>query len=247
LQDILFFLSENTPTGNEILLAGPLFLLWAIFSLWLAGWLKVKRGFKTGYSRKVFHFLIFASAAVVQTFFSLRILCLFGAMVSLVIFFALVQGEGHALYEAIAREKDAPHRTYFILVPYLATLIGGIVSNIYFSQMAVVGYLVTGLGDAIAEPVGTRFGKHEYTVPSFKGVKSTRSVEGSLAVFLASLAAIVLSLLLIDTPHVFPGNQLLRITALAVTCTVVEAISPHGWDNATMQIIPAYLAGLILT
>ena len=247
MQNILSFFNQNIPTVQEILIAGPLFLLWAYFSLWLAGWFKVKQGLKTGYTRKVFHFLIFGSAAVIQTFYSLRILCLFGAMVSLVIFFALMKGDGHALYEAIAREKDAPHRTYFIIVPYLATLIGGIISNYYFSDMAVVGYLVTGLGDAIAEPVGTRFGRHEYSVPSFKGVKSVRSVEGSLAVFAASLFAIALGLILIGDSSVFSSIRFLQIGGLAITCTAIEAISPHGWDNASMQIIPAFLAYLIFT
>ena len=245
MQNFVAFFSQIIPPVQEILIAGPLFLLWAFCGLWLAGWFKAKQGFKTGYTRKIFHFLIFASAAVIQTFSSLRVLCLFGAMVSLVIFFALVKGDGHALYEAIAREKDAPHRSYFIIVPYLATLVGGIVSNYYFSEMAIVGYLVTGLGDAIAEPVGTRFGRHEYSVPSFKGVKSSRSAEGSLAVFVASLVAIVLGLLLMGNPPVFSIMQLWRIAGLAMTCTVIEAVSPHGWDNATLQIVPAFLAYLI--
>jgi hypothetical protein len=37
-----------------------------------------------------------------------------------------------------------------------------------------------------------------------------------------------------------------KIPLLALLCMVVEAVSPHGWDNATMQIIPAFLATLLL-
>jgi hypothetical protein len=36
------------------------------------------------------------------------------------------------------------------------------------------------------------------------------------------------------------------IALIALACAFVEAISPHGWDNATMQIVPSWLAGLFL-
>jgi hypothetical protein len=28
--------------------------------------------------------------------------------------------------------------------------------------------------------------------------------------------------------------------------TLVEAVSPHGWDNATMQVVPALLGAVLL-
>ncbi|MDM8551389.1 hypothetical protein QUF72_14990 [Desulfobacterales bacterium HSG2] len=120
--------------------------------------------------------------------------CLFGGMTTLVIFYAIFRGTGHILYEAMARETDEPHRTYYIVVPYFATLIGGLASNILFGQAAIVGYLVTGLGDAVGEPVGTRFGRHTYKVPSFRGVESVRSYEGSAAVLVVCTAAITVGL-----------------------------------------------------
>jgi phytol kinase len=207
--------------------------------------LKKNRGLKTGYTRKIFHFLIFTSAAVVQAVWGIRTLCLFGGATSAVIFYAILRGDGHLLYEAMAREKDAPHRTYYILAPYLATLIGGVTSNALFGNVALVGYLVTGLGDAIGEPVGTRFGKHAYRVPSFKGVPSTRSYEGSAAVFLMSFLAIILAFRL--SPELsFEGQAIFLFPGLALLATVLEAISPHGWDNAVMQIVPSFCVTLFL-
>lgn len=164
---------------------------------------------------------------------------------SLVILYAIIQGEGHFLYEAIAREKDAPYRTHYIVMPYLATLLGGIAANLLFGAGAIVGYLVTGLGDAIGEPVGTRFGKHRYPVFSLRRIKSTRSYEGSLAVFLVSLLAIALALQWIN-PAISISDNVFTIMAIAAASTVVEALSPHGWDNTTMQIIPAMLAATFL-
>lgn len=236
---IQFFIT-NFPSPLEILLGGPPALIWAYGSLYLAGWLKRHRHLPTGYTRKIFHFLIFGAAACIQWQWGLRGVCLFGGMTSLVIFYAVWQGEGHLLYEAIAREKDAPRRTYFILIPYVATLVGGIASNLLFGPAAMVGYLVTGLADAIAEPVGTRFGKHLYRVPSLKAVPATRSLEGSLAVWLASLGALALGVWMLPAPSVtdFPWTA---FPAIATLCTLVEAVSPHGWDNTTLQLIPSAL------
>ncbi len=241
---IAFFL-ENFPTLREFTLLFPLFLLWAYACLFLAGFFKRNKGLKTGYTRKIFHFLIFSGAAAIQAAWGLRTLCLFGAAASTVIFYAILRGEGHLLYEAMAREKDAPHRTYYIIAPYCATFIGGVSSNVLFGKAAVVGYLVTGLGDAIGEPVGTRFGKHTYRAPSFGGVKSTRSYEGSAAVCLVSLIAIVTAFGI--SPELSLREQsLFPFIGLALLSAVVEAISPHGWDNAVMQIVPSWCVAMLI-
>ena len=236
----IIFFQDNFPSLQEFLRGFPLFFCWALGCLYLAGMLKQRYGLKTGYSRKIFHFCIFSGATGIQAFFGLKTLCLFGAATSLVIFYALLRGDRHVLYEAMAREKDAPYRSYYIIAPYLATLFGGVVSNVLFGHAALVGYLVTGLGDAIGEPVGTRFGKHRYRAPSlFAKVPSTRSYEGSLAVFLVSLiagaAAFAVSPELTVAQH-----PLLFFMGLAACSAVVEALSPHGWDNAAMQIVPAF-------
>lgn len=245
MNSFVTFFTENFPTSGEFLLWFPPLLVWAYSCLLLSGYLKRNRGLKTGYTRKIFHFLIFTSAAVVQVVWGIRTLCLFGGATSAIIFYAVLRGEGHLLYEALAREKDAPHRTYYILTPYLATLIGGVTSNALFGNAALVGYLVTGLGDAIGEPVGTRFGKHIYRVPFLKGVPSTRSYEGSAAVFLMSFLAVILASRV--SPELsFEGQAIFLFPGLALLATVLEAISPHGWDNAIMQIVPSFCAALFL-
>jgi dolichol kinase len=153
---------------------------------------------------------------------------------------------GSLLYEALARPRDEPHRTFFILVPYFTTAVGGLVSNIVFGPVAVAGYLVTGLGDAIGEPAGTMFGKHQYRVWSLLSVPATRSFEGSTAVFIMSVGALLL------TAAVSPQITLAalgvpKVLVIATASTLVEAVSPHGWDNATMQIVPTALAFVWLT
>jgi phytol kinase len=245
MNQLFSFFIDNFPSLKEILIGGPPGLAFACACLYLAGYLKKYRGLNTGYTRKIFHFLIFTSAAVIHFMWGLPGVFIFGAMTSLVIFYALLRGDGHLLYEAMAREKDAPHRTYYIIAPYLATLVGGLAGNFWFAKAAIIGYLVTGIGDAVAEPVGVRWGKHQYRVPSLSHVKSLRSLEGSAAVFFASALMILLGIAL--SPH-FNLNivAVWKIPLLALLCAGVEAVSPHGWDNATMQIIPAFLATILL-
>jgi hypothetical protein len=38
----------------------------------------------------------------------------------------------------------------------------------------------------------------------------------------------------------------LPILVVALASTIVEAISPHGWDNATLQVVPSFLARMLL-
>jgi phytol kinase len=157
-----------------------------------------------------------------------------------VVFYAIWKGDGHILYEAMAREKDAPRKTYYIVMPYLATLSAGILGNILFTlDGAAIGYLATGFGDAVGEPFGTRFGKHQYKVPSLKDVVSYRSYEGSTAVFVATFIAILIGTGLLSIP--ITGIICLKIVLIALITTGVEAVSPHGWDNFTTQLSAAGL------
>ena len=214
------------------------FILWNGLCLFLAGKLKRDAGVPTGYSRKIFHFLIFFSSCVIQWQWGLSRLCLFGVCTTAVLAWALIKGHGHLLYEALAREKDEPRRTLFIISPYLATLTGGLLSNFLFGRAAMAGYLVAGMGDAVGEIVGTQLGRHRYRVFSPSGVQSWRSVEGSLGVGLVSTLALLLVWHWGWSVEYSPHNILLA-GAVGVACAVMEGISPHGWDNLTMQLLPA--------
>lgn len=239
------FVAQNMPSWRSLLMGGPPSLAGSFAALWFAGWLQ-RRGARTGYTRKVFHFLIFATVALLEWRVGTPAVCLFGAACSVVVFTAVYRGPGSVLYEAIARPKDAPHRTLFVLVPYVATLIGGVASNLLFGPVAMAGYLVTGLGDAIGEPAGTMFGRHTYRVRSLSSVPAVRSLEGSAAVFVMSGVAVLLAAL--ASPHLtLAASWPARVLAIAAASTVVEAASPHGWDNLTMQLIPSALAWAWLT
>ena len=243
--DLIAFFCDNWPTGAAVLTWGPLALIWSLACLSLAGWLKQRHGWRTGYTRKLFHFVTFASAAVIHSAGGTRAVCLFGAATSVVVLHAVWRGQGNRLYEAMAREKDAPHRSRYILLPWLATLLGGLISNAFFGPAALAGYLVAGLGDAAGEPVGTRFGRHTYRVPAVRGVSAARSWEGSAAVFAVSALALACG----GFAGSVGGWSLARVgTALviAAVAAAAEAVSPHGWDNLTMQVIPSWLVARLI-
>ncbi len=243
-QLVAFFVDNTLPPG-AIATAGPLGLAWAWAWLSLAGWLNVRRGWRTGYTRKVFHLAVFTTAAGLQATLGTPHVCLFAGMAMLVVGASVLRGDGDLRFEALAREADAPHRALYVVVPTVATALGGLFANVLFGPAALAGYLVAGLGDAVGEPVGTRWGRHRYRVPSRRAVAATRSLEGSAAVLVVSALACAAALLL--SPDLEAGARALWIVpAVALASAAVEAVSPHGWDNATMQLVPAGLVSALV-
>lgn len=237
MQHLFDFFYTNFPPLSLILWLLPLSIVWAFFALFIAGVLKQNYGWKTGYTRKVFHFLIFFSAVFYQDYFGLSGVFILGWAVTFVLIIAIYKGKGHLLYEALAREKDAPHRTKYIIYSYLATFAGGVLSNLLFGKFALFGYAVTGIADAIAEPIGTRWGKHMYKVFSFDKQKlSFRTIEGSLSVFVAAFCI----LLLLG----FNQYSIAHLLFISVIVMLTEAISPSGFDNLLLQVITACLCSV---
>jgi phytol kinase len=235
----------SLPNPASLVIGALVALVWSYSCLSFAAHLKTNHRLRTGYTRKLFHVLIFASAVIVQAEGGFWAVCVFGSMVSLVVGYAVFRGRGDRLYEALARKQDGPNRTYYIVIPYFATLIGGMTSNIFFGPLAVVGYLVGGLGDAAGEPAGVRWGRHPYRVRSSRGELVTKTLEGSLAVLAASVVALVISIAI--SPELsFDLRSLIVLPLIAIVCTLVEAFSPRGWDNVPMQIVPTVLAAILL-
>lgn len=232
------------PDPTSIILGALLALVWSYSCLSVAAHLKAKARLRTGYTRKLFHSLIFTSAVFVHALGGFWAVCVFGCMVSLVVGLAVFRGRGNRLYEALARRQDGPHRTYYIVVPYFATLIGGMVSNMFFGPLAVMGYLVGGLGDAAGEPAGLRWGRHPYLTSNSSRVAKT--FEGSAAVLAASTVALSIGVAI--SPELsFGVRSLIALPVIAIVCTFVEAFSPRGWDNVPMQVVPTVLAAILMS
>ncbi len=93
-------------------------------------------------------------------------------------------------------------------------------------------------GDALAAVLGRLYGQRKYSV-----LGSTRSVEGSLAMFFFSWLSTFLALWLL--PPLGWQTSLLYSLAVAVFATLVEALSPWHMDNLTVPLLSAALLYLI--
>lgn len=239
----LQFLQGALPDLKSILLWGPIFFLYTALGAAFSGWLRIKKDIRTAYTRKVFHFYIFSMAGIIHLTLGFPYVVLFGIVVCVCVLYAVFRGDSFPFYEAMARPQDAPHRTFFILVPMITTGLGGGLANLFFPPFAYIGYFVCGWGDAVAEPVGARWGKHRYKVPSLLGVSATRSLEGSASVFLAGTLVAFVGLS-------WGGIPITQALYAGLICgavgTAVEAISSHGLDNLTIQVAVAGTAYLLL-
>jgi len=96
-------------------------------------------------------------------------------------------------------------------------------------------------GDALAAVVGRRFGRRYYTV-----LGSTRSLEGSAVMFLASWVATLVPLMLLASEPVNLVAAAGTAAVVALGAMVVEAVSPWGIDNLTVPAISALVLVLML-
>lgn len=231
------FIKPFLPQTEQIAgLMLPIVLV-ALSAAIVAGWLRVKLGIRIPYTRKSFHFIIFSFAGWLQYRYGLQAVSLLGGFVFVMVLFAVLLSKRTWFYQALARDTDAPHQKKFIMLPLLATATGGVLSNIFFPQTAFIGYFVGGWGDAVGEPVGTLWGKHRYTVPTLFGVRATRSMEGSAAVFVMSAAIATICIVQIGALP-FATALLFGLTC-GLAAAAVEAISSHGLDNLTIQLVAA--------
>jgi phytol kinase len=89
-------------------------------------------------------------------------------------------------------------------------------------------------GDALAAVLGRRIGQHRYTV-----ARSTRSLEGSVVMFLASWAATLVALVLLAPEPLGPAAAVGAAAGTALAAAAVEAASPWGIDNLTVPAVSA--------
>ncbi len=111
-----------------------------------------------------------------------------------------------------------------------------------YEYVAMAGIMAMTWGDAFAAIIGKRFGTHTYRIAG----SGKRTIEGSIACFVATYIAVAVTLTILSPRSL----QLLLISALAaaILATLLEAISPAGTDNLTVPIgvaIASVLSGTV--
>jgi len=223
-----------------------------VFNLLLLGLFSVGYGFALvfvldilvrqkdiSFSRKVFHAAVFTGAVPAQLFLGFWGVVVYGIVFAGFVLLSVGGGTGSSLFDALARPQDGQSARRFVLLPLIATALGGLVSVLLVGDFAVVGYLVCGWGDAVAEPVGARWGRHRYAVPFSAGSDHTRSLEGSAAVLVAGTVGGWVALGLLGIPQPLAAGAGLVCGCVAA---VAEGLSGRGSDNFWVQVLPALVA-----
>lgn len=94
----------------------------------------------------------------------------------------------------------------------------------------IAATLVMGYGDGLAALVGSKIGRHRYSV-----LNASKSWEGTAVMLIVSIAVIA-----IFTPY-----PALKVFVMAVVATLFEALTPLGLDNITVPLLTALSGALI--
>lgn len=206
------------------------------------GLLVTYRNLKVNYSRKIVHISYFMVPQLLDTeiivFNKNTLTELWNVLIifTLLIFILeIVRNKSSLLkimFSAIDRPEDRPWTTFWFIsqlcmsIPIIACF------SILFNRLDKNHYIfipliILAFGDGLAEPIGTRFGYHKYTVSGFcVNNKYTRSVQGSMCVAFFSLLSI-----LIYYEDFNKASITFSLVSLPILLTFVEAKSPHTWDN----------------
>jgi len=102
------------------------------------------------------------------------------------------------------------------------------------------GILPMAYGDSLASIVGEKWGRRRYKL------LANKSLEGSTAMFFGSLLSLLIGMLFFSQVSVFSFvDGILPTLGAAAAATLVEVLSPLGFDNLTVPTLGA-LAFLIL-
>lgn len=99
--------------------------------------------------------------------------------------------------------------------------------------VVAAGIFPMAYGDSLAAIFGEYWGKHKYRVIE------TKSLEGSLGMFLGSFVSLTLAFLYFGMFYAFTFSPLVPASAIALLVTVVEGVCPKGLDNIAVPLVGA--------
>ena len=136
MKELLDYLLQLIPPFPQILIFCLVSATAILGSGFLSGVLKRYAHWKTGYTRKALHFLIFFTAVGLHIWGGMPAVNILGIGMGIFVFLSVWAGDGNFFFESMAREKDFPRRGYFVIVPYSTTAMGGMISNLLFDSLS---------------------------------------------------------------------------------------------------------------
>lgn len=146
-------------------------------------------------------------------------------------------GFSRIAFSAFDRKQDRPLTLLWAVSQSLSGYISLLPTAVILEQIFKAGKYVmlplftVAIGDGLAEIIGRKLGRHKYRTRAMCTRKAyTRSIEGSLCVFITCIITIAI---LYKTQDQWNWVQFIvaEIT-IPIIMTIVEAYAPHSWDNA---------------
>jgi phytol kinase len=129
-------------------------------------------------------------------------------------------------FGAMEREggKEDLGTVYYALSLMILTLVT--FSPFSHPSIGALGILVMGYGDGMAAVIGKRFGRRKFKISG-----SVKSLEGSLTMLLVSFFTAYILFSFYPVPEILVFSILIALFA-----TLLEGITPHGFDNLTVPL-----------
>lgn len=226
-----------------------------LIAFFLGLWVS-KKNIKVNYTRKVFHFFLFFITIFLESIFPYKgtvlTIALSGGIFLICISTLAEPFRKNSfflrnVFASIDRPEDQPYTLLWISTQLFTTYMALIIMLMWFTKyhrepLLFIVVLIAAIGDGLAEPVGIKLGRHKYKVRALFTKRSyTRSFEGSLCVFLSGILAII-----VLKQHLSPIEFLLAMVIIPLGMTLVEALSPHTWDEPFLYIFGGlFLVGIL--
>lgn len=214
---------------------------------YLCGHVVNRYSVRVNYTRKIMHFALFFLPQSLLSIFPYQtsvMTAIMNAVLTLCVLGLFVKPLRErfiplgVMFRAIDRPEDRPYTLLWLITQFLASYLVimplvFVLEHLHLRELLSIPILIIGVGDGLAEPVGVRFGKHHYqTKAIFSDRKYTRSIEGSLCVFVVSVLAICYY------KQMFSDLQFVTaLTIIPILMTITEALSPHTWDSPFLYLI----------
>ena len=154
------------------------------------------------------------------------------------------------LYDSIGEEAEekvgylqGPFH-YCLSVTILITFFVIVAPNqLYFP---IAGILLMIISDTLASIIGKKYGKRKINLP---WLKTTRSLEGSLAFFISGFILCFIAFTFLTNPltqiYLTLEVALLYSLITSALATIVELVSPSTWDDLTIPIATVVIVFLL--
>ncbi len=221
-------IAKGIALGTTMLLTGA-----------LARYLSVK----VNYTRKINHFAIYYLPVFIdsqfnaETFTDVRYLAISAIIttLSLLAFYEPIRNffpPFQLMFDGFDRPEDRPHTLTWLWTQFAAGF-GVMLPMVWLygqwglELFVTIPILINVIGDGLAEPVGVRFGKHEYkTKALFTDKTYVRTLEGSACVLITGFVVIAM-----HYEYFTPLEFILAMLLIPIIMTLTEAYSPHTWDT----------------